>query len=129
MTTLVIVDDESLVTEFLSFLLIDAGYEVHAAFNGRDAITLIERQRPALVITDLMMPVMSGLGLAKAIRHHDDLSHLPIILCSSALDPVTAQDRPLFNAILRKPYPPDCLLELVATFVGRGDSNVVTRAH
>ncbi|QGZ66115.1 response regulator [Paraburkholderia acidisoli] len=124
MTTLVIVDDESLVTEFLSFLLNGAGYEVHAAFNGRDAIALIERQRPALVITDLMMPVMSGLGLAKAIRHHDELAQLPIILCSSAPDPVTPEESLMFSAILRKPYPPNRLLELVTRFAGEAEPGV-----
>ncbi|WP_322103208.1 response regulator [Paraburkholderia sp. J41] len=119
MTTLVVVDDESLVTEVLSFILGGAGYEIHTAFNGREAISLIHRQRPALVITDLMMPVMSGLALAKAIRNDDGLRHLPVILCSSARDPVKLEERPLFDAIVRKPCPPDRLLELVAQLVGR----------
>lgn len=117
MTTLVVVDDESLVTDFLTFLLENEGYTVHAASNGKEALEVIARVRPALVITDLMMPVRSGLELAQAIRGSDESSRVPIILCSAAPDAVTQEDRQLFSAMLRKPYPASRLLELVALHV------------
>jgi CheY-like chemotaxis protein len=113
MATLVVVDDESLVTDFLTFLLEGEGHTVHVACNGRQALEVINHVRPALVITDLMMPVMPGLELARSLKGSAGFSHLPIILCSSVSDPVTQQEQHLFAAILRKPYPPPRLIELV----------------
>lgn len=113
MATLVVVDDESLVTDFLTFLLESEGHTVHAAANGRQALEIVDRVHPALVITDLMMPVMPGLELAQTLRESAAFSHLPIILCSSVSDPVALCEQHLFTAILRKPYAPARLVQLV----------------
>ncbi|MFM0514219.1 response regulator [Paraburkholderia sp. RL17-373-BIF-A] len=113
MATLVVADDESLVTDFLTFLLECEGHAVHVASNGRQALKVIDEVRPALIITDLMMPVMPGLQLAQTLRESAKFSHLPIILCSSVADPVAQHELHLFTAILRKPYPPARLINLV----------------
>jgi CheY-like chemotaxis protein len=118
MTTLVVVDDESLVTDFLTFLLEGEGYAVHYASNGKEALELIYRVRPALVVTDLMMPVMSGLELAATLRRSSDFGQLPIVLCSAVMDPVAPQERLLFTAVLRKPYAPATLVTLIAEHTG-----------
>jgi CheY-like chemotaxis protein len=118
MATLVVVDDESLVTDFLTFLLEGEGYAVHAASNGKEALELINRVRPALVVTDLMMPVMSGLELAGALRRSSDFGRLPIVLCSAVMDPVAPQERLLFTAVFRKPYAPAMLVALIAEHTG-----------
>lgn len=118
MATLVVVDDEPLVTDFLTFLLSGEGHAVHAAANGTDALALIDRVRPVLVITDLMMPFMSGLELARAVRHNSEYRHLPIILCTAVVDPVPPSERRLFAAILQKPYAAASLISLVAQHAG-----------
>jgi CheY-like chemotaxis protein len=123
MTTLVVVDDESLVTDFLTFLLEGEGYVVHAASNGKEALELIHRVRPALVITDLMMPVMSGLALAAVLRASNEFRRLAIILCSAVSDPVTQNEQLLFTAILRKPYAPARLVSLIAEHAGATGSD------
>lgn len=127
MATLVVVDDESLVTDFLVFLLEAEGYKVHAASNGKDAQALVARVQPALVITDLMMPVQSGLELARALRQSTEFATLPLILCSAAPGAVPIHERSLFSAMLSKPYAPSDLIHLVALHVG-GDANDVSPA-
>jgi CheY-like chemotaxis protein len=122
MTNLVTVDDESLVTDFLAFLLEGEGYTVHPASNGKEALEVIARVRPSLVITDLMMPVQSGLDLARALRKRAEFESLPIILCSAVPGAIAEADRPLFSAMLQKPYPPADLVQLVARLAGRPDS-------
>ncbi|WP_114812056.1 response regulator [Paraburkholderia kururiensis] len=118
MTTLLVVDDESLVTDFLSFLFRREGYVVHAARTGREALDVIGRERPDLIVTDLMMPVMSGVELATALRQDERLAHLPIVLCTAAPHALANEDRALFVAVLHKPYPPATLLDVVARHVG-----------
>ncbi|CAM2158775.1 Response regulator (plasmid) [Pararobbsia alpina] len=117
MTNLVTVDDESLVTDFLAFLLESEGYCVYPATNGKEAREVIARVRPALVITDLMMPVQSGLELATVLRASVEFKHLPIILCSAVPGAIAQADRHLFSAMLQKPYPPAELVQLVASYV------------
>jgi CheY-like chemotaxis protein len=114
MAILVVVDDESLVTDILTFLLETEGHTVYAAANGKEALNLISRVQPVLVVTDLMMPVMSGLELARNLRQSSEFRHLPIILCSAVSNPVTQQEQHLFTATLQKPYEPARLIGLVA---------------
>jgi CheY-like chemotaxis protein len=121
MAILVVVDDESLVTDFLTFLLEGEGHTVHVACNGKQAFEVIDRVRPALVITDLMMPVMPGLELARTLRNSAGFGHLPIILCSSVAHPVAEQEQHLFTAILRKPYSPVRLIDLVNENIGAAE--------
>jgi CheY-like chemotaxis protein len=90
MTTLVVVDDETLITEFLTFLFQNEGFTVHTASNGKEGLDVIARTRPDLVVTDLMMPIMSGVDLAGRLRQTDDLRHIPVILCSAVPDAVSS---------------------------------------
>lgn len=118
MATLIVADDESLVTDFLTFVLEREGHSVHIASNGREALELVSQVRPALIITDLMMPVMSGLELARCVRQGGGSDLVPIILCSGVARPVTQQEQHLFVAVLRKPYPPARLVALVQEHTG-----------
>lgn len=121
MTTLLVVDDESLVTDFLSFLLGCEGYTVVVARNGKEALQIVTHKRPELVLTDLMMPVMSGLEFAKAVKQVEALKDLPLILCSAAPGALTDEERQLFAAVLQKPYKPATLLNTMARYVGSGN--------
>ncbi|WP_250441471.1 response regulator [Caballeronia sp. AZ1_KS37] len=124
MANLVVVDDEPLVTDFLKFLLQDLGHVVHAASNGADGLQAIQRIRPSLVVTDFMMPVSSGVDLARALSGDDDFRRIPIVLCSAAPHAIDPADRALFAAILQKPYPPYRLIELVTLHVERGGAGL-----
>ncbi|WP_151030206.1 response regulator, partial [Citrobacter cronae] len=72
MNTILIVDDEYLIADILGFALEDEGYQVEKASNGRKALEALKGGREGghvqLVITDYMMPVMSGVELVRAIR-------------------------------------------------------------
>jgi len=65
---ILIVDDEPDILEFLSYNLVKEGYQVITANNGKDALSLIGRNSPHLIILDIMMPEMDGVELCKKIR-------------------------------------------------------------
>ncbi|CAM2157448.1 response regulator [Paraburkholderia tropica] len=113
MATIVVVDDESLITDFLSFFLEDAGYVVHSARNGSEGLELVVRIVPDLVITDYMMPLMTGLELARAIKADHAVMHVPVILSSAAQGASARQHPELFVAVLDKPYPAQELMRIV----------------
>ncbi|HWE60989.1 MAG TPA: response regulator, partial [Chloroflexota bacterium] len=63
-----IADDEPTIAEVVAALVTDAGYRAVVATHGRQALELAQTVWPALVITDLMMPVLDGAGLIAALQ-------------------------------------------------------------
>ena len=113
MALIVVADDEYLLATMLADVLEDEGHEVVTAFHGQDALNHIRARKPALVITDFMMPVMTGLELAQTIRSEQDIADLPIILVSGAQGHIGRQHHDLFIAVLDKPYRNDHMLKMV----------------
>jgi CheY-like chemotaxis protein len=122
MATIVVVDDETLITDFLSFFLEDSGYVVHSARNGAEALELIVRIVPDLVITDYMMPFMTGLELARALKANQSVMHVPVILSSAAQGASARQHPELFVAVLDKPYPAPDLMRIVTETLAKNES-------
>ena len=117
MALIVVADDEFLLTEMLSAYLEDVGYEVLPASNGRAALTLIKERKPKLLITDFMMPFMTGLELANAIRADSEIAELPILLVTGAQGTVARRHADLFQYVLDKPYNIQQLLVIVSKLV------------
>jgi len=78
---LLVVDDEPSMREFLEIMLTQDGYEVIAAASGEQGMDLFKRVDPALVLTDVKMPGMSGLDLIKHIRRLN--SAVPVIVITA----------------------------------------------
>lgn len=110
MTTILVVDDEYLIADILSFALEDEGFMVVTASNGRKGLEVLDRERPALIITDFMMPIMDGLEFATAVRALPAANHLPIILMSGAQAHIGMQRSDLFDAVLPKPFNIDLII-------------------
>ena len=68
MTLILIVDDEPLITDSLSYSLRREGFEVKSVMNGSQALQAIEKDEPDLVLLDLMLPDMSGLEVCRRLR-------------------------------------------------------------
>lgn len=110
MSTILVVDDEYLIADILSFALEDEGFMVVTASNGRKGLEVLDRERPALIITDFMMPVMDGLEFASAVRALPSAGQLPIILMSGAQAHIGMQRSDLFDAVLAKPFDIDLII-------------------
>ncbi|VHM97184.1 transcriptional regulatory protein yycF [Streptococcus pyogenes] len=80
MKKILIVDDEKPISDIIKFNLTKEGYDIVTAFDGREAVTIFEEEKPDLIILDLMLPELDGLELAKEIRK---TSHVPIIMLSA----------------------------------------------
>jgi DNA-binding response OmpR family regulator len=81
---LLVIDDDSAVTDLLSLLLKSNGFEVAATNNSTDGLGMIRENSPDIVILDLMMPEMDGWQICKAVR---EFSQVPIIILSALNDP------------------------------------------
>jgi two-component system phosphate regulon response regulator PhoB len=80
---ILVVDDEADIVELITFQLERDGYKVISAKDGIEAVSKINRDKPDLVLLDIMMPRMSGLDVVEFIRGKDDTISLPIIIISA----------------------------------------------
>jgi len=85
--TVLIVDDVDANVLLLKLLLTKAGYKTLSAYNGKDALEIIENQNPDLVLLDIMMPVMDGHEVAARLREMPEKANLPIIFLSALNSP------------------------------------------
>lgn len=109
MRTIFIVDDEYSIVEALTDLLVDEGYLVVSAGNGREALMAMTARPPDLVLTDLMMPAMDGRQLVLHMRRDESLRRIPIIFMSAASLPRGSEEWPEIP-VFRKPFEIDSLL-------------------
>jgi CheY-like chemotaxis protein len=117
MAIIVIAEDEYLLASELVAILEDDNHEVRMAPHGQAALKLVRAHRPDLVITDFMMPLMTGLELAQAIRADADLARTPIVLVSGAQGDIGREHPDAFDAVLDKPYDIKRLLAIVQRLV------------
>jgi CheY-like chemotaxis protein len=111
--SILIVEDEYGLAELLRELLVEVGYDVSLAINGRLALQVLAERPIDVVLTDVMMPVMDGPELARAMRAHEQHKSIPIVMMTSLPNvfPVTSN---LYDAVLRKPFTPEALLQVLA---------------
>src|ERR1051326_7149516 len=80
---LLVVDDDEDARRLIAAYLSEEGYEIQTAVNGREALDVLERFSPDLVILDLLMPVMDGMAFLDAIRADPRWRHLPVIIITA----------------------------------------------
>ena len=85
--TICMVDDEPMTMEVVQVFLEEAGYRNFVLIEkSSEAMVSIEKQRPDLLLLDLVMPQVSGFDILKAVRLHPKLKHLPVIILTSSSD-------------------------------------------
>jgi CheY-like chemotaxis protein len=115
--SILVVDDDPDILEALSAVMNEEGFSVRAARNGQEALDLVGAVPPALILLDLMMPVMDGREFGSRIRGCPDWANIPIIVLSADRDArSTAQDLDAAGC-LAKPFELDALFGLVRSVV------------
>ncbi|BEV17054.1 response regulator [Herbaspirillum sp. DW155] len=110
--TVLVVEDHPESREMLCGILRQGGLQAVGAADGVDAIAQLQVQAPALVLTDLRMPRMDGMELARYIKSHERFAQIPVVLISAHL-PAASARIPSIAAFLLKPCSVDHLLGTV----------------
>ena len=87
MKRILAVDDSSSVRQMVSFTLKNAGFDVVDAVDGRDAITKVEQSKFDLIIADLNMPNLDGIGMIVEVRKRTGYSFVPILMLTTESQP------------------------------------------
>ncbi len=80
---IVVIDDEEHILELLKYNLEKEGYRVTVCETGEEGLKLIEKEKPDLLVLDLMLPGMDGLDICKKIRKMDLTANIPIIMLTA----------------------------------------------
>jgi CheY-like chemotaxis protein len=117
--TVLVVDDEFGTVEVLVAALEDAGYRTLTAANGRRALERLEENKPDLVLSDFMMPLMDGAALVAAMRAAPAFRDIPVIMMSAAPEAALRKHLDGYEAFLRKPFRVPALLAMIAAIFAR----------
>lgn len=88
MAKILLIEDEQMIQELLTFNLTREGYDVKVAGDGKKGLEMVYSERPDLIILDVMLPILDGYEVCKTIRGNNESAKLPIIMLS-ARDEVT----------------------------------------
>ena len=121
MTKIVIAEDERDIRDLIAFTLRFAGYEVSAAANGEEAVELVEKEKPDLVLMDVRMPRMTGYDACRVIKANPLYADTPVVFLSAK-----GQDSEVETGLsvgaeeyMLKPFAPDELTEKVREILAR----------
>jgi len=107
-----VVDDEIHIVHVVGIKLKSHGFNVVTASNGAEAFELAKQELPDIVISDLQMPVMDGLGLVRSLRGEESTKHIPVIMLTGRSFSIDAELREELGIddCLGKPFSPKELL-------------------
>lgn len=110
MTHILVVDDELDIAEAVRAVLEGEGYVVETAADGSQCLEMLRRQKPDLMLLDVMMPGLDGFGVLERMR--SDGMHLPVVMMS-AIRPDSRLGEYDIKAFLKKPFHLETLLDTV----------------
>lgn len=125
---ILIVDDNPDVIKFCKAVLEANGYVALTAVDGNEGLDISEKERPDLIILDVLMPFQSGIKMYRKLRNNKLLKHIPVIILSGVskrtflrsqetLAGFEGQPVPEPQAYIEKPVEPEKLVEIVRKFV------------
>lgn len=117
--TVLIVDDFEGIRKMVEISLKNAGYQVLSAINGKDALKYLENNQINLVVTDLIMPELDGIGLTREIRKHPLHKFIPILLLTTESQARRKQEAKAAGATawITKPFIIDNFLSVIKKLI------------
>lgn len=112
---LLIVDDEADLAEMIKFRMENNGYEVLLAYDGQQALETARKERPDLIILDLMLPKMDGYKVCGLLKKDSRYAAIPIIIFTAKglADDIKLGQELGADAYITKPFEPQVLLEKI----------------
>jgi two-component system phosphate regulon response regulator PhoB len=123
---ILVVEDEQAIAEMIITSLEMAGYQTKRAANGQIAYQMVLESAPDLILADWMMPMMTGLELAKRLKREDNTAEIPIILLTAKSDEddkVNGFDAGIDDYVV-KPFSPRELIARIKAVLRRGNADV-----
>jgi DNA-binding response OmpR family regulator len=117
---IVYIEDDLEMTYLIKMILERKGYEIISTNDGMEGFEVIEREKPDLVLLDLMMPNIDGWDIYHQLKSNENTNQIPVIVISAKAQPI---DKVLgiqiakVNNYIRKPFKPQELLESIESIL------------
>jgi two-component system alkaline phosphatase synthesis response regulator PhoP len=120
MSKVLVIDDEPFILMMIEDKLRKANIDVVALRESKDAMDVIRKEMPSLIILDWMMPEISGIELCRLLKKDPDMQHIPIFMLTAKGQDADEQLglRCGVARYITKPFSPKVLLEMVQEIVG-----------
>jgi DNA-binding response OmpR family regulator len=128
---IVIIDDDHVIQESLQELFTEAGFVVSVAADGVSGYELIARERPDIVVADILLPRMHGIALCEKIRANEEFRGIPIILMTGVYKDVNLRmyvHKGLADDFIEKPFREKELLAKIEHFIGGAEKQAAMTA-
>jgi CheY-like chemotaxis protein len=109
-----VVEDDPDVATTINDVVEERGYRAICVGNGREALSALEAERPALMLVDLFMPVMNGVEFLKVVKRTPKLASIPRVIMTAANDPMIGVREDV--TVLYKPVDFDALNRLLVRY-------------
>jgi len=117
-----IVEDDSFVAEVYSTKLLEMGHGVQIAQNGEEGLALVEKEKPDLILLDILMPVMGGIEMLEALKKKAEWKNIPVILLTNVGEKESIQkvrNLGVQDYIIKSHFTPAEVIEKIETILGK----------
>lgn len=116
---ILVVEDNDLTRRLLHDLLRTQGFDVVLAENGLEGLNAAKREKPALILMDIQMPVMSGIEAARKIREDASIKSTPILAVTAFVDQHRddIKDLGVFDKTIGKPFSVLAIMDVVRSYL------------
>lgn len=119
---ILIVEDDHDIAGMIEYNLGEEGYETISAYNGEDGVELAKKEKPDLIILDIMLPIIDGFEVCRILKKEDKTTHIPVIILSAKsqeTDKVVGLELGADDYIT-KPFSPRELIARIRAILRRG---------
>lgn len=119
---ILIVEDEELIAELLEKKLKKEGYEILVAKDGEEGLILIKKEKPDLILLDIVMPKMGGFEVMEEMQKDEELKKIPVIIISNSGQPVELERAQKLGArdwLIKTEFDPKEVIEKVVKQIGK----------
>jgi DNA-binding response OmpR family regulator len=119
--SILVIEDTKSVRQILAAMLLEEGYEVITAIDGRDGLEMARREKPDLIILDVMLPEMNGYEVCCHLKFDEDYERIPIILLTARRKEADRQKalQACADVYLTKPFERETLMQEVHRLLDR----------
>lgn len=122
----IVIEDEQAMIQLIKLILEKEGFEVIGANGGAEGLDLITREKPNLVLLDLMMPGMNGWDVYQHMKADDHMKDIPVIVVTAKaqqIDKVLGLHIAKVQDYITKPFSPNELLDSINKVLGRSGTD------
>ena len=117
---ILIIEDEKILSEMYQDKFSQVGFKVISATEAKEGLELAKKEKPDLVVLDMLLPRENGIFFLKELRKHKEISSVPVVVFSNFDDPDTKRQAKKFGAkdyLIKTDYTPQQIIEEIKKFL------------